>query len=260
MKVVFFPHVSLEWRGGSIGRASDWRCKDPMFKPHQEHKKNCESLFSQKCCADRLSVCPARVYTHTYEWSRKHVKDPVVHVGVRLAFLEEIDLNFPWGGEKGDNKVYKNKNKNWMRVSTEQLLSWFVCFQMTTRWCWQPPSQRRLSPSDVHASVQLWFSVNRESAATAMATQAASPHVSCRVSSSRRGNRWISKTHILCVFCCVSSSRGARGFPRTTSTVWICPPPLPLPPSDVKSQSCDMRTVAVCITIPAAENCPRMCI
>ena len=32
--------VKLGWRGGSIGRLSDSRSKDPRFEPRQDHKKN----------------------------------------------------------------------------------------------------------------------------------------------------------------------------------------------------------------------------
>ena len=40
------PHVAMVW-GGSVGRASDWRSKDPMFEPRQEHKKTMAIVFSE---------------------------------------------------------------------------------------------------------------------------------------------------------------------------------------------------------------------
>ena len=51
-------------------------------------RKNCEFFFSQKRCADSLSVCPTPcVYTHAQEWSHKHVKDPVVHQGIEPRLI-----------------------------------------------------------------------------------------------------------------------------------------------------------------------------
>ena len=47
-------YITGRW-GGSIGRASDLRSKDPRFKPRQEHKT--KIVFLSQKCADSLSVC-----------------------------------------------------------------------------------------------------------------------------------------------------------------------------------------------------------
>ena len=71
-------------RGGLIGRASDSRSKDPRFKPRQEHKKKLWVFLSQNVVLTRCRCTgpTLRVYTHAQEWSRMHIKNPVVHVRV----------------------------------------------------------------------------------------------------------------------------------------------------------------------------------
>ena len=73
-----------QWRGGSIGRASNSRSKGPRFDFHQEHKKNLWLFTESKMlCWLAVGVPNPHVYKHAQEWSRTHIKDPVVHVRVR---------------------------------------------------------------------------------------------------------------------------------------------------------------------------------
>ena len=59
-----------EGRGGSLGKASDSRPKDPSFKPSQEHKKNVCKIFRVKnivltrCRCARSTMYIIYIYTH----------------------------------------------------------------------------------------------------------------------------------------------------------------------------------------------------
>ena len=93
----FFPSVQIRqpdrqsvrrtgWRGGSIGWASDSRSKHPRFEPCHEYKKHLWEFFPSpnlRLCWLAVGVPKPHVYTHAYEWSRTHAKDPVVHVRVQ---------------------------------------------------------------------------------------------------------------------------------------------------------------------------------
>ena len=74
------------WLGGSVGRALNSRSKYPGFKPGpvRSTRKMCERFSESKMlCWLAVGVPNPRVYTHSYEWSRTHVKDHVIHVRVR---------------------------------------------------------------------------------------------------------------------------------------------------------------------------------
>ena len=68
--------LRMGWRGGSVGRASDSRSKDPRFKPCQEHKKKLWELFRAKnvvltrCRCAQPACVYARVRMITYVRSR----------------------------------------------------------------------------------------------------------------------------------------------------------------------------------------------
>ena len=69
-------NIGWGWQGGSSGRASDSRSKDPRFEPRQEHKKDFWEFFLvKKCCADSLSVCPTPVciYICTHKNDDGHI-------------------------------------------------------------------------------------------------------------------------------------------------------------------------------------------
>ena len=78
----------LEWRGGSLGRASDSRCKDPRFESRQEHKNILWLFPSQKCYANLLSVCPTpRVYKNKNDHVRTLHNKSIAHV--RVGWITE---------------------------------------------------------------------------------------------------------------------------------------------------------------------------
>ena len=181
-------------RGGSVGRASDSRSTDRSLQESSSvsgaHEQIVRVFSSKKCCAcaDSLSVSVPnpRVYTHAYERSRTHVKDPVVHVKVRwimetrkspactlmsycwVARLCCIWLslgkatrishgrNFHWDNKVYNTKTYFKRGYSVLRVDTGSSVSGSLAYL----WCLVGRSVRCVSGGE--AVIELLSAMHSE--------------------------------------------------------------------------------------------------